>query len=422
MRLVFPIHVLSLTTLSVYGAIASKYKPNTQTPLLYHSPNDAPRNISTALFLELEELARLVDITYCVSATSPGILPPFHCLSRCADFPTFQLVRTWATGRRTPLSDSCGYIARDDSSRRLIVAFRGTYSFTNVLADLSTQPQEYETYPGNPTEGEEPPCQNCTVHTGFQYSWQRTREAIIEDLEAQIRKYPDYRLHLVGHSLGGAVAALGGLECLARGWDPVVTTFGEPRLGNKGLAAYVDERFNLTSHSHDRDGRDGGDEGASGDAQRQRFRRVTHRDDPVPLLPLTEWNYVPHAGEVFIDKPALSPDVSDVRLCAGDVDPACSASQDGSLLGDPHDLALAGGSLRPNGDGKDELLRSLKMMVHDIFHEAQWGIPTRYRFWNLLDAHRDYFWRVGMCVPGGDRTGGGEGKYEGLRLDGGAGG
>jgi hypothetical protein len=32
-------------------------------------------------------------------------------------------------------------------------------------------------------------------------------------------------------------------------------------------------------------------------------------------------------------------------------------------------------------------------------------IPSKYRLWELFFAHRDYFWRLGLCVPGGDPTG-----------------
>lgn len=48
------------------------------------------RHVSTALFNELEELARLVDIAYCVGVS--GIRPPFECVSRCDDFPGYELV------------------------------------------------------------------------------------------------------------------------------------------------------------------------------------------------------------------------------------------------------------------------------------------------------------------------------------------
>lgn len=108
-------------------------------------------NISIQLFAELEELSRIVDISYCVGTT--GISKPFECASRCNEFPKFSLVDTFNTG---PLmSDSCGYIVLDHGTGRLgkgriIVAFRGTYSIANTIVDLSTVPQEYVPYPDSP--------------------------------------------------------------------------------------------------------------------------------------------------------------------------------------------------------------------------------------------------------------------------------
>ncbi|KAF2749828.1 lipase precursor [Sporormia fimetaria CBS 119925] len=339
-----------------------------QQPLLAHSGNDT--TISTELFEELEELARIVDIAYCVGTAGLGIQKPFQCLSRCGEFENFELVKTWNTGPL--LSDSCGYIvlSHPPSPPRIILAFRGTYSIANTIVDLSTVPQAYVPYPGDdkdttPSEpktpgdvpgepdGEDPPpahppkCDNCTVHTGFYSSWLNTRHAILSDVTEAIEKYPDYRLTLVGHSLGGAVAALAGLDFKARGWDPRVTTFGEPRIGNKELNAYLNERFNITSD--DPDG--------------NKYHRVTHIGDPVPLLPLEEWGYSMHGEEIYISQPALPPSVADIHYCHGDEDPAC---------------------------------------IHGSDRDAPaWGVPTRFKFWNLFFAHRDYFWRIGLCVPSG---------------------
>jgi hypothetical protein len=64
----------------------------TQIPLLYHAEINQSRTISTALFLELEELSRIVDISYCVGVAGLGIQKPFECLSRCKDFENFELV------------------------------------------------------------------------------------------------------------------------------------------------------------------------------------------------------------------------------------------------------------------------------------------------------------------------------------------
>jgi hypothetical protein len=372
------------------------------------------RNVSADLFTELEELARIVDISYCVGLTSLGITKPFKCLSRCSDFPDFELVTTWNTGPL--LSDSCGYIALDHGKKRVIVAFRGTYSVANTIVDLSTVPQEYVPYPGDDDDdagkfydlakdimggigghkkrsltalsSEKIKCDNCTVHMGFHSAWVHTRDSILEDLLKQLLLYGDYQLHFVGHSLGGAVAALGALDLQGRGYDPVVTTFGEPRVGNEGLVKFIDDRFKLNNPPE-----------VDSDDTKLKFRRITHVDDPVPLLPLTEWSYAMHSGEIFISKSELSPDITDLQHCVGDNDQDCIAGQDSTTAETPSKVVR-----------KRDLLTSVQDEIHDVVHEP-WGIPSRYKLWQLFFAHRDYFWRLGLCVPGGDPMGGGE-KYE----------
>lgn len=399
---------LHLLLLALTVLAAAAVPVDHQVPLQHARTN---RTISVDLFTELEKLARIVDITYCVGLTGLGISEPFSCLSRCKDFPKFELITTWNTGPL--LSDSCGYIALDHEKKRVIVAFRGTYSIANTVVDLSTVPQEYVPYPGegndedartlldvsrefveglsghakrDVNDTEEPPkCDNCTVHMGFHASWIHTRPHVLPELEKAKLLFPDYQLTLVGHSLGGAVAALAGLDLLARGYTPQVTTFGEPRIGNIALAKYLDSRFGLHSEVPEHD-------------TRLQYRRITHVDDPVPLLPLSEWGYTMHAGEIFISKPSLSPDITDLSHCKGDNDVKCIAGQDSTVtVNDP--------ALR-----KRDLIGSVKDEISDLRTEP-WGIPSRYKLWQLFFAHRDYFWRLGLCVPGGDPLGGG-GKYE----------
>lgn len=71
--------------------IARSRGDSTQQPLL--RGNDTTL-ISQELFWELEELARIVDISYCVGTAGLGIQKPFKCASRCGDrdFETFELV------------------------------------------------------------------------------------------------------------------------------------------------------------------------------------------------------------------------------------------------------------------------------------------------------------------------------------------
>lgn len=220
---------------------------------------------------------------------------------------------------------------------------------------------------------------------GFHASWVHTRPHVLPELEKAKALFPNYKLTLVGHSLGGAVAALAGLDLLARGYDPHVTTFGEPRIGNIGLTKYLDKRFNLQAQAPEND-------------TNLKYRRITHIDDPVPLLPLSEWGYAMHAGEIYISKPSLTPDIADLSHCKGDHDAKCIAGQDSTAaMNDP--------VLR-----KRDLIGSVKDEMDELSSEP-WGIPSRYKLWQLFFAHRDYFWRLGLCVPGGDPLGGG-GKYD----------
>ena len=371
-----------------------------------HTANS--RNISQPLFESLEELARIVDISYCVGST--GIQKPFKCLGRCSDFEGFELVTTWNTGPL--LSDSCGYVAlsHEPFQKRVIVAFRGTYSIANTIADLSTTPAEYAPFPSEqnndsvcatttependqkpllpqlvtqPTKRDDlgPKCQNCTVHSGFMTSWRNTRCIVVPHVEKALEEYPDYELTLVGHSLGGAVAALAALEFQARDWIPHVTTFGEPRLGNKALNDYIDERFDLKTVAPDE----------------ALFRRVTHVDDPVPLLPMEEWGYNMHAGEVYISKPSLPPSRIDLLHCEGDQDLECIA-----------------GGVSTNADAGDFVEIEV---TNGSTVRALWGINKRYKLWQLFFAHRDYFWRLGLCVPGGDPWDWNREKYKSIDIN-----
>ncbi|KAA8652263.1 hypothetical protein EYZ11_004585 [Aspergillus tanneri] len=377
-----------------------------ETPDQRHKSN---RTLSPLVFASLEELSRVVDVSYCVGNT--GIWKPFACLNHCAELPSFELITTWHTGPL--LSDSCGYIAfsHPPSPKRIIVAFRGTYSITNTIVDLSAYPQPYTPYNvDDGHKGEEPPqCPNCTVHAGFMTSWRNTRDTVLHHVSVARERYPDYELILVGHSLGGAVAALAGLEMQLRGWAPQVTTFGEPKIGNGNFVRFLNAMFGLN------------DAERLSDDRQWRFRRVTHIHDPVPLLPLDKWGYEMHAGEMFISKVHLAPSILDVNLCEGNNDSRCISS---TL--DAQELAireigstLTEGKCSPNWAYLEE---QAILMHRDSFDSAllaqgisdlqqswlglPWNrIPAWYRLWELFFTHRDYFWRLGLCVPGGDPTG-----------------
>lgn len=360
------------------------------------------KSVSMALFSDLEEFSRLVDVSYCTSIFTGGISKPFNCWGRCDDFRHCELVKDWRTGLSTH-SDSGGYLALDHHNARITVAFRGTINLAGMVADFRISPQEYTPFLGaedqttgrtivgrrDPHEESAPSCSDCTVHTGFSRVWNNTRYHIEDAVAEQVAQYPEYELHLVGHSLGAAVAALAALDFNARQWEPYITTFGEPRIGNDAMNKHIDDTFDLIQNQETY---------ATYDQRKLRWRRVTKTNDPIPLLPPTEWGFSMHAGEIYISKSSLPPTVQDFQLCEGPSDKECIAGQDPSY---PHKLETA--SLKEKGVWatlKQDVPKALARML-------KWDLPHRYRFWHVLISHRDYFWRLGLCVPGGDPTGGG---------------
>ncbi|KAI9835612.1 MAG: hypothetical protein M1837_003701 [Sclerophora amabilis] len=392
--------LLSLRTATVDGL------PTSQAPLLFDSSSD---QISVGLFSKLEELARLVDISYCVGTS--GITKPFLCASRCSEFDGFELVTAWETGPL--LSDSCGYVALSHPpfAPRIIIAFRGTYSIANTVADLSTVPQEYVPYPPDDTDDDPSStassdvekCLNCTVHSGFLRSWTHTRPHILPHLEEIISRHPSYQLTLVGHSLGGAVAALASLDFHRRGWNPHVTTFGEPRVGNQGLVDYIDARFASSDETETES-----DNGTTTTTTTTpTYYRVTHVDDPVPLLPLTEWGYRPHANEIYISKPALSPSVDDLHYCDGDEDRHCIAGGEATTPSSTSPMPTPDTTVLTELPAFEDWWSSSSNeddRESRPIHQPR-SLPSRFKLWQLFFAHRDYFWRIGLCVPGGDPGG-----------------
>lgn len=83
---------LILYCLVILTAVSYSYGDAIQHPLVRHHGNGTL--ISQKLFWELEELARIVDISYCVGTAGLGIKKPFQCASRCSDrdFESFELV------------------------------------------------------------------------------------------------------------------------------------------------------------------------------------------------------------------------------------------------------------------------------------------------------------------------------------------
>ncbi|KAK9476064.1 Alpha/Beta hydrolase protein [Lipomyces japonicus] len=261
----------------------------------YHSTT------SYYLFEQLQELALVDNTAYCIPY--PGITSPFNCTRACSFFSSrFELVTSFT---ETAFKESTtGFIAVDHSleSPRILVVFRGTNSRSDWLVDLDTY---QDPYVANASLYEVPECESCRVHRGFLRSFYATQKYVDPVLANLTASYPDYEVVITGHSLGGAIAILFGVDAVLKGYHPKVVTYGQPRVGNSEFASWVDDRFFDWP---------------------EKLLRVTHRNDPVVRVPFgPAWRH--HSGEIYVSKGPLAPTPEDCYICDGQEDLDCSAGE-----------------------------------------------------------------------------------------------
>jgi len=166
----------------------------------------------------------------------------------------FHLVDTFKISALFETSGAIAALWVSESDKSVaFLAFRGTvgayewtidisysqcdYSFSNI----ATEPQQPMNYPF------QLPDQPARVHCGYLNAYNNIRAHVrsaIDGLDT-----PVDTLHVIGHSLGGALCILAALDLcglsklsggLAHPKKALVTTFGAPRLGNHTFAATVD--------------------------------------------------------------------------------------------------------------------------------------------------------------------------------------
>ncbi|KAF7335115.1 Alpha/beta-hydrolase [Mycena venus] len=221
------------------------------------------------------------------------------------------LVRSFSVG------DTQGFIARDDDRKEIVVSFRGTSSLGNALTDVNIALVPF-TSPGI--------AKSFNVHSGFLAAYNDVADIVLTTVEAQVAKFPKYSVVVTGHSLGGALAALGAVSVKTALPSAALKlyTFGQPRTGDAQWAAFAESTIgvnNIFRAVH-----------TFGKQFHEMMIYIGLLDvfptDGVPTMTPRILGYKHHSTEYwqFEDPVLFTSGPTTVKKCAGKEDPSCSDS------------------------------------------------------------------------------------------------
>ncbi|KAG9300491.1 hypothetical protein G9A89_010118 [Geosiphon pyriformis] len=192
-------------------------------------------------------------------------------------------------------TDTQAYVATNSEKKLIIIVFRGT-TLVAIKDSITNNQISFKRYPF---------AKGAKVHRGFYVAFKSAKDLIFDKVQNLTKENPEYSVTLSGHSLGGALALLESLDLKQRiptlkvNENFFVYTYGQPRVGNKIFASYVDRTIKLL--------------------------RMTHTSDMIPHLPLRVLGYQHPSGELWIkhDKTAKT---GGTLICKGVENPNCSNS------------------------------------------------------------------------------------------------
>jgi predicted lipase len=124
------------------------------------------------------------------------------------------------------MTNTQGYVARDDNKRELIVALRGSASLQDAILDMQILLVPL-LFPGVTLP------KRVLVHSGFLVAWDSVALEVIALLKQQLARHHGYTIVTTGHSLGGALAAIASvcLQQICKSSSVKLYSYGAPRAG-----------------------------------------------------------------------------------------------------------------------------------------------------------------------------------------------
>jgi len=173
-----------------------------------------------------------------------------------------------------PVNSTCfGFTAYSPKNQSIVLAFRGTTAINQILFESIQSLLPTSSWPAG---GMVIPYFNDALNL----MWPQVQNQMTQ----LVQKYPNYKIYVTGHSLGGAVASLAASALLQNNitTNASLYTFGEPRVGD-----YIFSR--------------------GFDSQISDAWRVIHYIDPFPHIPFCEYIFV--NGPIPVCNPCPGPNI-----------------------------------------------------------------------------------------------------------------
>jgi rubredoxin len=145
------------------------------------------------------------------------------CKSASSNFKTY-----WA---QESASDIQGFVGHDISRNAIVVAFRGSKTLANWIANLKFARVD------SPFKE----CRDCQVHKGFLDDYNSIADELFNAVNEIRSKTGITRVLITGHSLGAVLALFTAVDLVIHDGfaEPVLYAFGLPRVGNEGEICFV---------------------------------------------------------------------------------------------------------------------------------------------------------------------------------------
>ncbi len=221
-------------------------------------------DLSDEELVHYRRMAKWSAASYC----SQDSLMSWSCGPRCEGITHNTHVALYF---KTSVTDTVGFIATytdvEKMEDQIIIAFRGSLTFQNWIENLrfvkEPSPWPDRDYPG------------ARVHTGFLDSYADIATTLRSSVMVLGKRYPNARIVITGHSLGGAIATLCAADLkyhLGMTVNIELVSFHSPRVGNSQFCGFIDKYFQSSQVNPEL-------------KMEYMTRRFTNRDDPLCHLP-----------------------------------------------------------------------------------------------------------------------------------------